>query len=126
MSFIEYNANPLQSRKIDCVIRAISTVEGRDWHSVYWGVCSVGDEMCNVPTADEVWGRYLQRLGYTVGYLPNFCPDCITVAEFARDNPTGKYILGTGSHAVAVIDGNWYDTWDSGDEVPRFYWKKGE
>ena len=29
-----------------------------------------------------------------------------------------------GGHVVAVEDGNYYDIWDSGDEVPTYYWMK--
>ena len=47
-----------------------------------------------------------------------------TVREFAKDHPEGKYILGTGTHAVAVIDGDYIDTWDSGDEVPIYYFQE--
>jgi hypothetical protein len=36
----------------------------------------------------------------------------------------GVYVIGTGSHAVCVIDGDWYDSWDSGGEVCSYYWKK--
>jgi len=43
---------------------------------------------------------------------------------FCEDHPYGTYIVGTGTHAIACIDGNYYDTWDSGDESPLFYWKK--
>ena len=25
---------------------------------------------------------------------------------------------------VALIDGDWWDAWDSGDEVPVYYWQK--
>ena len=35
-----------------------------------------------------------------------------------------NYILGTGTHTVAVKHGNYYDTWDSGSEIPIFFWKK--
>ena len=28
------------------------------------------------------------------------------------------------SNAVGVIDGDYYDTWDSGNEIPIFYWRK--
>jgi len=33
-------------------------------------------------------------------------------------------ILATGTHVIAVGDGNYYDTWDSGQEVPIYYWRK--
>jgi hypothetical protein len=25
-----------------------------------------------------------------------------------------------------VIDGDWYDSWDSGNEVPTYFWKERE
>jgi hypothetical protein len=55
--------------------------------------------------------------------LPETCPRCTTISEFARLYPKGIYIIGTGNHAVAVIDGDYYDSWDSGDEIPSFFWK---
>ena len=42
------------------------------------------------------------------------------------DNPEGKYLLATGTHVVTVIDGDYYDTWDSGDEIPIYYFTKEE
>jgi hypothetical protein len=49
---------------------------------------------------------------------------CYTIKEFCKDHPIGDYLLGTGSHVVAVLDGNYYDTWDSGSEVPIYYFKR--
>ena len=40
------------------------------------------------------------------------------------DNPYGRYILATGEHVVAIENGDYYDTWDSGDEIPIYYWKE--
>lgn len=41
--------------------------------------------------------------------------------------PRGRYIVGTGNHAVAVVDGDYYDSWDSGNEILSFFWRmKGE
>jgi hypothetical protein len=48
------------------------------------------------------------------------------VEDFCRDNPEGTYVLGTGSHAIAVIDGNYYDAWDSGREQPMYYYRKDD
>jgi hypothetical protein len=66
----------------------------------------------------------LRYNGFRKFYLPDTCPDCYTIRQFCRDNPIGKFIVGTGTHVVAVLDGNYYDTWDSGDEVPISLWKK--
>ena len=27
-------------------------------------------------------------------------------------------------NVIAVIDGDYYDSWDSGNEVPIYYWKQ--
>ena len=40
--------------------------------------------------------------------------------------PHGTYVLATNNHVVAVVDGNYYDTWDSGDETPIYVWRKEE
>ena len=42
------------------------------------------------------------------------------------DNPEGVYVVGLDSHVVAVIDGIYIDTWDSGNEIPIYYWKEIE
>lgn len=34
----------------------------------------------------------------------------------------GTYILALSGHVVTVVDGDWYDTWDSGGEIPIYYW----
>lgn len=54
----------------------------------------------------------------------DLCPECYRVRDFARDHPYGDYILGPKEHAVAVIDGDWYDTWDSGATVPLYYLRR--
>lgn len=48
----------------------------------------------------------------------------ITVKDFCKENPIGTYILAISGHVVAVIDGDYFDTWDSGEEIPIYYWKK--
>lgn len=71
-------------------------------------------------------GAYLRKIGYKRKLIPNACPDCYTVKDFCVDNPHGKYLLATGSHVIAVIDGDYYDTWDSGNEIPIYYYVKEE
>ena len=76
-----------------------------------------------MPNADAVWGKYLYQHGFEPFLLPQSCPECVTIDAFCRMYPEGVYIIGTGSHAVAIINGNYYDSWDSGREVPSFFWK---
>lgn len=77
----------------------------------------------NVPSADTVWGHYLYSKGFEPFLLPMTCPKCTTINEFTKMYPYGIYIIGTGTHAVAVIDGDYYDSWDSGNEIPSFFWR---
>lgn len=49
------------------------------------------------------------------------CPECYTVRDFAEDHPKGLYVLGPPNHAVAVIDGDYWDSWNSGSTVPSYY-----
>lgn len=122
--FIKHNANPIKNIVGDCVIRAISTVMNEDYEEVYIGLAAQGLGMYDLPSSNEVWGTYLMLNGFERFNIPNKCPMCYTVKDFCRDNPYGSFVLGTGSHAVAVIDGNYYDTWDSGDEVPMYAFRK--
>ena len=83
-----------------------------------------GYMMKDMPSANSVWGAYLQENGYKRKLLPDTCPSCYTVIDFCNDHPTGTYLLAIGSHVVAVENGNYYDSWDSGDELPIYYWEK--
>jgi hypothetical protein len=48
----------------------------------------------------------------------------MTVAEFSDRHPHGRYIIGTGSHAVACVDGDIIDSWYSLDEIVKYYFAK--
>jgi len=122
--FVEYNANPKHKRVGDCVIRAISKASGMSWEKTYTEIALKGFMMYDMPSSNAVWGKYLTEHGYEYATLPNTCPDCYSVIEFCEDFPTGTYIVATGTHVLTVIDGDYYDTWDSGDEIPVYYFRK--
>ena len=121
--WIYANPNPYKSDEPDCVVRAISIAMNRDWYDVYWNICEMGAAVGSMPNVDKVWGRYLYEIGFEPFLLPQSCPECITVRLFCKMFPKGTYIIGTGYHAVAVIDGNYYDSWDSGNAIPSFFWR---
>lgn len=121
--WIYCNPNPKGKEVPDCVIRALCIAMDRSWHDVYWDICEQGAIDCNMPSSDHVWGKYLYDIGFEPFLLPDSCPECVTVNLFCKMFPFGTYIIGTGYHAVAVIDGDYYDSWDSGNEVPSFFWR---
>lgn len=126
MAFIEYNPNPLGRRSGDCVIRAISKATDQEWGKTYTGIALQGFCLGDMPSANHVWGAYLKNNGFVRSVVPDSCPDCYTVADFANDHPRGTFILAISGHVVCVKDGNWYDTWDSGGEVPLYFWQRKE
>lgn len=122
--WIKYNANPAGKRVGDCTVRAISKATDQEWEAAYSALTVEGFLLCDMPSANHVWGAYLRRKGFKRNIIPDACPDCYTVEDFCRDNPKGVYILALPSHVIAVIDGDYYDTWDSGGEVPIYFWER--
>lgn len=122
--FIFYNPNPKHIKVTDCTLRAISIVTHQDWDNTWLGVAAVSFEEKNMMDANEVWGKYMTNMGFTQYYLPYSHIDHYTVKDFCDEHPEGEYMLTTGSHVIAVVNGNYYDIWDSGEEIPISYWEK--
>ena len=121
MSYIYYNPNPLNLSVNDCTVRAISKATNMSWKETYLNLLIQGYMMCDVPSSNRVWGELLNRFGFKRRLLPDTCPNCYTVRDFCQDFPTGIYLLGTGEHVVTIIDGDYYDSWDSGNEIPLYF-----
>lgn len=126
MAFKNYNPNPQNNLVIDCTVRAISKATGQSWDETYIGLAVQGYESKDMPNSNFVWGQYVKKLGFRKAALPNTCPDCYTVKQFCVDYPRGTFLLATGNHVVTVVNGDYYDTWDSGDEIPVYFWTKGD
>lgn len=124
--FVSYNPNPVGLKVGDCVVRALSKALGQDWEQTYIDLCVEGCLRCDMPSANAVWGAYLRRKGFEREIIPNTCPECYTVEDFCADHPNGTYILALDGHVVSVVDGQYYDTWQSGREVPIYYWHRKE
>ena len=124
--FIEFNNNPISRKTGDCAVRSVAKALEVDWETAYCKIAKNGFEMGDVISADTVWGSVLRQNGFLKDNIPNTCPDCYTVIDFCKDHPRGRYVLGTGGHAVAVVDGNYYDIWDCGKETVIYAWKKDE
>lgn len=121
--WIKANPNPAGKEVPDCVIRAICIALNMPWIQVFDELYSVARMDFNMPSADTVWGHYLYLKGFEPFLLPDECSKCITIEEFTRRFPQGIYIIGTGAHAVAIVHGNYFDSWDSGSEVCSFFWR---
>ena len=121
-----YNANPYKIRVGDCVIRAISKALNQSWEDTYIDLTIQGYLMGDLLSSNAVWGAYLKSKGFIRDIISNDCPECYTIEDFCNEYPKGTYIIGTGTHAVCVIDSTIFDTWNSSGETPIYYYHKGE
>lgn len=121
--WIKCNVNPAKNNTADCVIRACVVALDKPWRQVSDEIYALSRRYYLSMSDDRLWGRYLYQAGFVPFLVPESCPGCITIRRFCLFYPEGTYIIGTGSHAVAVVNGNYYDSWDSGEEIPSFFWR---
>lgn len=126
MSWTYYNPSPTGRNVGDCAIRAVAKALGVDWETAYALIASAGFQMGDMPSSNSVWGSVLRQHGFYRSAIPNTCPDCYTAADFAKDHPTGTFVLGFGNHTATIKDGILYDSWNSSNEIPQYVWSKGE
>lgn len=119
-----YNPNPVKRASVgDCAVRAISKVLGISWYEAFDLLAETARRMGDIQNSNVVINEVLEEHGFHRETFP-YCRGCYTVKDFAKNNPYGRYVLGTGSHVVAVIDGDFYDAWRSDDESVMYFWVK--
>ena len=124
--WLKYNPNPAGRNVSDCSVRAISAALGVDWEKAFALIAKAAFQMADMPSSNSVWGAVLRQRGFYRHAIPNTCPECYTAEDFCRDHPHGVYVLGFGNHVATVKDGIILDSWDSSNEIPQYYWSKGE
>lgn len=125
MGYSYYNPNPEGRAVGDCPVRAIAKALDKSWEEVHAGLCLQSFLLADMPNADGVWGAYLRKQGFRRHFIPDDGLGSYTVVDFARDNPQGTFILSMpGRHVVCVVDGDYFDSWNSGRERPFYYWTK--
>lgn len=122
--WMRYLNNPLGKSIGDCAVRAGSVALGVTWYEAFDLLTKEARLVCDMPSADAVWGSVLRTNGFKRYALPNSCPDCYTAADFCRDNPRGVYVLAFGGHVATVRNGVLLDSWDSSAEIPIYYFRR--
>ena len=120
------NLNPKGKSVGDCTIRAIGIATDKGWMETYLDLCLFGLLMADMPSANSVTTAYLRNKGFHRRTIPDDCPDCYTIENFCQDHPKGTFVIGTGSHLTTVIDSVLWDSWDSRNETPVYYFEKME
>lgn len=124
MSFVSVNPNPCGSYVGDCVVRALSLALDKNWYEIYIELSIQGFVLCDMPSSNRVWGELLKSYGFHRHIVPDTCPECYTMRDFAGEHFKGTYVVGTGTHVVCIKDGTILDSWDSSEETPIYYWFK--
>lgn len=112
--FKYHNVHPDGKRVGDCVKRAITVTENRDYNDVKIDLNRLKRELGAKNFNDNiVWKTYVERNGYTKLSFPAVKGEPrMNGHRFAEAYPKGSYILRMAGHLSACVDGVIYDTWD--------------
>jgi len=120
----KYNPNP-KSRNIgDCTLRSYCAAFNIDWDTAFDIASRIAKENSSMIqyVADKV---LIEHFGCTIDeeYKKKKANDRMTVNHFAMTHPYGTYVLHVRSHQVTVKNGEYWDSWDSGDKkVDKIYY----
>lgn len=119
--FVYYQPNKkdLRDKYGDCTIRALSKALDCTWLEAFdlmIPICRKA-QVPNIFFAEaKVRNPLVESLGFKYTGISNRKgTKRPTVDEFAKDHPHGIYICNVANHEVTIVDGRYYDTWDSGE-----------
>ena len=116
---IRYNANTRGKSVGDCVKRALTVAYSMDYDQVAAELNQINRNLYHWEEGYShynVYNKFIERRGdhFEKGDKNQ------TVVEFCEQHPSGVYLLQVGktptsgsSHLLAVVDGDFYDSWDS-------------
>lgn len=87
--WIKTNPNPCGRYVGDCSVRAVAVALDVSWEEAFDLLADSAYIMCDMPSSNSVIGAVLRTHGFYMSAIPKPC----TVAEFARENPRGIYVL---------------------------------
>ena len=122
-TYYQPNRKDLKDSFGDCVIRALTKVEDKTWVEVYDELVPIAREFQCMPNSKPAYTEYMKRKGYTyVGVSNKKGTTRPTVSSFALAHKEGRYVAVVANHLVAIVDGRFHDTWDSGKKCLYGYW----
>jgi hypothetical protein len=113
MQYVKQLADITLSDRNNCALNAMSIVLNKPYYEVYrtfldhGRVTGKGSSVRMITTALNVLkqGKPKEQLNY----LQTPVKIKMTLSNFAKQYPTGKYYVIKSRHALALIDGVWYD-----------------
>jgi hypothetical protein len=117
--YYQPNKKDLKDSVGDCQIRAISKTLDITWLEAFDLITPICREqqVMDIFSCDyEKTKEALNRIGFDYEGVSNKKgTKRPTVKEFANQHKSGRYIAKVAHHVVAIVDGIYYDTWDSGE-----------
>ena len=111
MAWIQFNPNPFGNNTGDCVPSALCVVLDCSWDEAFTKLAIYGFMYKKMPSTNSIHDSVLRDLGFK---RYTACSGCYTVKSFAEQFNQGTFLLGTGDHVVGIVNGSYYDSWDSG------------
>ena len=124
--FKYYNAHPRKLSVDDCVKRSITLATGIPYIEVQKGL----NDHKKITGVKYFYDNpnpesYMEKvLGFKrVVVAPKVDGARVTVEEFVKLQPCGRYVLSISGHWTTCIDGIIYDTWDCGKKSVLSYYE---
>lgn len=116
--YFQPNKLDLKDKVGDCQIRAFCKVLDLSWLEAFDMTIPICRELQTYTIFDCDLNKTkaaMEKLGFCYTGISNKKGSKRpTVDSFAKNHPHGRFIVSVAHHVVAVVDGRYYDTWDSG------------
>ena len=125
--YYQPNKKDLKDEYGDCVIRSLTKVTGKECLQLFEELLPYARELQCMPKWKACYEKYLISNNFLYHGISNKKGSKRpTVDSFTKEHKEGTYLLRVAHHCVAVVDGIYYDTWDSGDCCLYGYWERKE
>lgn len=123
--YYQPNKKDIKDRQGDCVVRALTKVMNKTWLEVFNELIPYAIEIQCMPNSKTCYESYLKDNGFEYHGISNRKGSKRpTVESFTKEHKTGIFFLNVANHVVSVVDGIYYDTWDSGQCCLYGYYEK--
>lgn len=126
--YFQPNKKDLKDNVGDCQIRALCKALDLSWVEAFDLTVPICRELQTYTIFDGAHDKTVEAMksigfDYT-GVSNKKGTSRPTVDSFAKEHKKGTYIVKVSHHVVAVVDGKYYDTWDSGYKSMYGYYTK--
>jgi hypothetical protein len=118
-----YNANPMNHRTTDCVIRSISTALNKSWDDVLRELTDYSLKYKYFINAVELYEIYLKDNGWKKHSAPHKSNgDEYSLLEWLHEFDKEAIVTIEDNHLTYVNHGCVYDIWNCSDMVVNEFW----